>query len=895
MKLKQKNIFSRYKLPCIAFAAVGVLYLIYFALTGFYPFGKRSIAWCDLEQQYVPLLMELRGIIRDGGSLLLGKGGAGMSFWGAFLFFISSPLSFLAVFVREDRMIYFINLLTVLKLCLSGSAASYVFKKLFARLPGSFNVILSVMYTVSGYVMMYYQNNMWLDMMIIFPLLLLSMFRLCSKGKWGCYTICLASAMVLNFYISYMLVLFIALSFAVMLKYCCRRENRGRCALGFFAADICAALITAVVWLPSLKQFTDSGRGESASEFFSTSGFFENAADKAVLIMCTSLIAAVLIIIPKNRQLFRRGKGAYFGIMLAVMLVGAFISPVNMLWHTGSYQAYPLRYGFIIVFLGLSAAAVILSDKSTDNNRIIQADGKRKTIMLTVLAVVASAASAIAVKGDSLSSYTDILWVKTEDAVFLVGFGVLAALAYIVYVQNYRKGNISRRFAVLLMTGVMLCESTAGFSVYINAIDDVTARFEQTAETGGKITDEDFYRTKCTRRYFYSNMLEGMGYHSIGHYTSLTDCGFLFTAKQLGYSAYWLDISTNGGTLITDAFLMNEYIIGTNADMNDIYEPYNTEDVLKIYRNPVVCTGAVISSTTPGELKSFEGAGRMESSEIIAEGLFGERLEFACEKPYLYDNLSCTEKDGKISFEITDDTRDAYICYSIFSEGRNELYFNISGNYSTDLREPYFGAADIYVNGKCIEAGYPSKKFSGIIDMGTFENKYVSVKIKVNKDFTAEEWGLYSLDAEKTEKAVNSAVTADIKSDRNKIIITSDSEAGEYVYIPFAYNDGFSAELNGKETEISRVLGSFMAVRLEEGENTLILEFYPQGFKTGAAVSAVGIMIFAAIMIFSKKKAVNMSEKAGQLAVRGMYLLSAGVFAVLYLVSVAAWIILQFI
>ncbi len=32
------------------------------------------------------------------------------------------------------------------------------------------------------------------------------------------------------------------------------------------------------------------------------------------------------------------------------------------MWHTGSYQAFPARYGYITVFLGLIIAADMLND-----------------------------------------------------------------------------------------------------------------------------------------------------------------------------------------------------------------------------------------------------------------------------------------------------------------------------------------------------------------------------------------------------------------------------------------------------------------------------------------------------------------------------------------------------
>lgn len=885
MKFKITKKLKRFMLPFMAFCASGAIYLIYFAVFGFYPFGERSIAWCDLEQQYVPLLMELRDILLGGGSLLLGKGGGGMNLWGVILFFVSSPIGFLSVFADADKMIYFINILTVLKLAFSGASASLYFKSIFPKLPSSFNLLLSVTYTLSGYVMMYYQNNMWLDMMIVFPLLLLSMFRLCKTGKWGAYCALLSLTMLLNFYISYMIVLFIMLAFGAMLAFCTEKENRGRCAVSFILADIFAALATAVVWLPSMKQFTSSGRGESSADLFRYGSFIEDYTDKIALLSCTSVIFAAVIIMLFKRRIFYSGKAAFFAVATVALLVGTFISPINKIWHTGSYQAYPLRYGFIIILLGLSVCAVLLSsgayhEKST-----------RKSLSLIILPLIYIIAVIPAlINYEKLSSYADTLWVDGIEAAVAAGYGLLGAAIYAAIIALYNRKKLNSRFAAALMGGVLIGESLLSFSVYVGNVNDVTVRFNQTTELAEKITDESFYRVKSVKRYFYSNMLEGMGFNSIGHYTSLTDRDFLFASKRLGYSAYWLDISTNGGSIITDAFLMNKYLIGQKSDMNMLCEEYNTDGVLGIYRNNAVSEGAVISPAPPEEMLLTGSFQRMKSTELMAEKLYGVTDITRLIEPYSYHNVEYSEKNGEKCFNVINDSEEAFISYSFFVEGRQELYFDIFSNYSTSLTEPYFGAADVYVNGKLFEGNYPNKRSNGMLDLGTFENKYVSIKIVVNNSFSVDEFGLYSLDADKAYQGIASAKTGNITIDGNRITVTAESSGDEWVYIPFAYSDGYSAALNGDETEIYRVLDSFMAIKLQKGENKLTLIYRPQGLAEGIVISCIGIALALLFAILAKKQ--KYSPKIEKAASMTVIIMSSAVFAAVYIASVIIWLVM---
>ena len=99
----------RKKTSLISFLLGVAFILIYFMFNGYYPFGGRSVAWCDMEQQYVPLLLELK----KGG--ILSGGGGGMSFWGVFFFFVSSPLSLLVFLTKAKNVIYLVNILTAIK------------------------------------------------------------------------------------------------------------------------------------------------------------------------------------------------------------------------------------------------------------------------------------------------------------------------------------------------------------------------------------------------------------------------------------------------------------------------------------------------------------------------------------------------------------------------------------------------------------------------------------------------------------------------------------------------------------------------------------------------------------------------------------------------------------
>ena len=169
--------------PLITAPLLTMVILLYvFYLYGMYPFGNGSIAWCDMNQQGIPLLMDFKDILNGRDSIFLNMNNAGgMNFWGVFCFFLCNPFSFLAAFVPKEEIIYFVNILVILKLILCAFTAALYFIVCKEKLGKGFSVSLSLMYALCGYGMLFYQNIMWLDIMYLFPILMIGLERLTKQ------------------------------------------------------------------------------------------------------------------------------------------------------------------------------------------------------------------------------------------------------------------------------------------------------------------------------------------------------------------------------------------------------------------------------------------------------------------------------------------------------------------------------------------------------------------------------------------------------------------------------------------------------------------------------------------------------------------------------------------
>ena len=224
--------------------------LLFLKRNGLYPYGGKTVSWCDMDQQVVPLLMAFKDVLSGKeGFLFSFKYACGMNFFGVFFFFLSSPFTFLIAFVEKAEVGLFVNILVLLKMCaMACTSAIYLFKKHpNAKL---LIVALSVLYAYSGYTMMYYQNLIWLDIAYLFPLLLLGLEGL-KEGKRGLFIAVLSASMIINYYLGYMLVVFLLLYAFVWVVIAKDKRFAGN----FILCCGVSALISAVVWLPSRLQY----------------------------------------------------------------------------------------------------------------------------------------------------------------------------------------------------------------------------------------------------------------------------------------------------------------------------------------------------------------------------------------------------------------------------------------------------------------------------------------------------------------------------------------------------------------------------------------------------------------------------------------------------------------
>ncbi len=826
---------------------VMLLLLHIFKDAGMYPYGTRSISWCDMSQQVVPLMNQFKDILDGKSSMFLNfADSGGMNFYGVFFFFLASPFTLLVKFVPKENMMMFMNVLVILKLMTCALTSSVCLTRTRKNLDPLTIVLLSIMYPFCGYTMMYYQNIIWLDMMYLFPLLIMALQRLAVKKKPLMYTLVLSACMIVNYYIGYMVVVFILLYIAVYVAQNYKKERTFAVCRELFAGSLIAALLTAFVWLPSLIQYTRSGRG-----FTTVHETLEKAKMQSAYLTILPMLMCLCfpIVIVASDLVSRRERtkaNDRWLIMLGLTLIPFFIEPINKMWHTGNYMSFPCRYGFMTIYLLLYCSAYALENAP-----------ERKQSIPGYL--VAAVCSALAMYGcyrygyvtrlandEKISRYAYTLWGNNESFELILGIFLMTLVAYGVLRFFYGRGLFAKSIFLLLCTVVFLMEASVNSGIYITYSsernEETNAAQGRVYDLAGRIDEGEFARVKSFSKVFNNNMIGALGYNSIAHYTSLNDRDYMEAMRMWGYTGVWMETGSVGGTRLSDAALSIGYEI--NGGCNGSEEIYSS-DAGFIHKFPqCMPMGILVDKGSLDDCEYFaDNADRTSVQETLSQKLLGEQIIVR------YTPDDTIEKKGS-RYHLN---AGASLVYKLDIKGSREIYFDCYDEFSNHLSEPVYDSFKIKINNETVRDSYPEGGVNGVYALGEYSDCVLTVEVVCKKPVDCRSLGLFGLDTGRFAELCENVKGIGMTKDRGRLSgkVKLDEEKSCFISVP--YNDGLVVKVNGKRTDFDRVFSDFIKIDLPAGENEVTVSMVPKGFAAGVVISLVGAAFLVLYTLFSAK------------------------------------------
>ena len=181
--------------------------------------GETTILASDGFHQYVIFAENLRNILHGSDSLFYTfTSGLGLNFYALISYYLGSFFSPFVYFFSLKSMPDAIYLFTLLKVACMGLTSFYSLRQLYPKVLKPFTVILSSSYALMSFAISQIEINMWLDVFILLPLIILGLNRLLNQKKFILYYLTLTILFIQNYYFGYMVAIFLVLYFLIQIS-----------------------------------------------------------------------------------------------------------------------------------------------------------------------------------------------------------------------------------------------------------------------------------------------------------------------------------------------------------------------------------------------------------------------------------------------------------------------------------------------------------------------------------------------------------------------------------------------------------------------------------------------------------------------------------------------------
>lgn len=799
-----------------------------------FPFGDKCILRTDFYHQYLPFHTELQYKLKNFSNLFYTLNvGLGTNFISLFAYYLASPFNLLLLIIPENFVIEYLTLMVILKIALSSLTMSYYLVKKYDT--DSFVVIFfAIFYSMSGYMAAYYWNVMWLDNIVLFPLLMYGFERMYNnKFKPFVYIITLGLSILCNYYIGTITCIFL---FIYFFFYSILREVKIKAFFKNLAKtaiySIIGIMLAGVLLIPIFYAFNTTASSDisfpkSAREYFTIIEVIarhlpfvkvENGIEYWPNLYCGIFCFALIILYFISKKVKLKEKIVY-GVLFLFFIASFSISILDFVWHIFKFpNSLPARQSFIYIFLLLSVCIKpLLKLKSVKERDIIMA------FVIPIAFLIIIEKSVININVGFYSVYTAIIFLIIYLVLFLcynnkkydkniIFYITIIVVCFEVFINMYQTSisTIKRDDYV---------KNTSSIKIMVKGLENVT---------------DDFYRVE---RAEMKTKNDGafMHFPSASIFSSSAYADGTEFYKNYGMEASTNAYSTTGSTPFADSLLSIRY---------KIYE--------KEEKHAKELNKRLISDD--GEVFMYQNLDTLPFSYILTNDFIKDYDKSSGNPATVQNNFSRTLKVGTLldKMDIKIDGKTA----TFTTEKAGDYYAFIRDKGIKEVTVIYPNTTKTFKN---LNRGY-------FIELGYVEaNTDLEFRNDDNNDELLME--LFSFNFETLKRVVEKLgfngnfENVFIKDNDINYIINSQIDGTCVVTLP--YDKGFKLYVDGVETEHKKVLDFFLGFDVKKGKHDIKLVYTPGGFYIGLMVSIAGIILLIVLFVVYGKILKNKSIKLG--------------------------------
>lgn len=813
MKKPYKNNFCcflniLYYLLSFTISVFGMLLIL--KSRGFYPFKDVTLFTLDMQDQFMEFYASLRYVIGGDNSIFFSWAKSlGGNYIGLYAYYLANPFSWLTVLFPLEKFHAAILMLTLLKTGFCGLTfsifAAFLWKRYFPNgkevekeirnrksLWYRFLLIpFAVSYALISYNIVFSSCLMWIDGVIMLPLILLGVEKILDGKKGGWYLTSFTAACLFNYYTAYMAGLFAAIYFIFRIITLCSRTSWKKymsAALHFVAATLLAVGLAAPLLVPTMmdlssgKFVTEQLFSEKYTNFPFLSLFeqFKNGAYSGLLpihvkanmpnVYCGYIAIALALMFFLLRKISIREKLAAGGVLL-ILISSFYFVPMNLVWHGLAYpNGFLYRYSFVLSFFILYLAA--------------------RTICVMPLGKLPS------------------IWQRKPvfECIVLLVIGIIAL----------DMGWNGRTLFYALQNDYVY-DGVSNYTEYLAATQSLVEDIQE--------RDSGLYRVNQGYEYSKNDSML-LGYNGMTHYSSTFNAAVNSLISHLGMDQDWFYHTGYGSTPLTDSLLGVKYILEDGNVPNFYTQIAKTEYGTASYYNENALA-IVYSAPFPGENVVLAEDSPFQNQNALLNGIAGTETEYFTPVEYTQEG---DENSWSYTFEA--DTQDPVY-----------LYMHSIG----------YSYADVYVNGENVGTYFTSETRC-ILYLGSFEpGQQVVVEIIPSSAVQIRGTEIFRLQETLLQDTLQMLRAGNMQIDSHRAgnlegTINVPEKGKIITSIP--YDNGWTIKIDGKKVSAEIYADTFIMVEADSGIHSISFSYVSPGVSAGLIIFGAAVLL--SILYFRK-------------------------------------------
>lgn len=878
--------FNKHKIRLASFLLPLLIMAIIFIYIGVYPFGNESLLTIDLGQQYIDFFAEYKHTLLEDPmrifySFTRSLGGEMVGVWS---YYLLSPFNLLFLIFPNQLISVAVTLIILLKYGFAGLSMGFYLQRV--SLENHPRVLLfSTAYALMGFMTTYQFNIIWTDILWLLPLVARALDYFLKSHKFLPYVLILSYSFIVNYYMGYMLSLFLILYTTYHLVLIYDKRTWKKAVLKFIQFTLLSVLSAGLVSFllgPTFLSLIQSKGNyaeshitfeleyppqEIISKFFLGAFDFDQLPSGLPPIFIGTLMIIGLYLFFKSKHILTKEKIAASGILILFSL-SFHLEFFNLMWHGFQHPNwFNYRFTYLFTFF-----VILLAYRGTQKEVYLSI----KELMIGIILIIAAAFYVY---------QEDFSYLSIEQIILTITFTI--AGLFLVYLKKF---EAQQALLALLVFTTLELAINAGITIdrlgYVDHDRFVYAQ-QITQDSIDLIQqqNDDFYRIEKTYQRSKNDAHQN-NYYSISHFGSTFESHLHEFFSRLGLPAYNAYVAYSNGTPLTDALfgvrymvtdlLINDYpnhstliqesrvekpdgftfsTIATLPYLNEYPKVGQVSDMIGIHKNPYALP---LGFTVPRNIlnvSDFLGDPVTYQNSIfnaLNKGQPERQLFTPIPITWTSHNLSINTYPNEQKATKVDLDEEAWLQFTFAADGVNPYFFLFNKDNDWEeiemtINENIYYQYDTYYDEILLNLAAKQDKGMMTVRFNLEDtNEFIMTNMYLNR------FDIHAFTHFMGKKSLTPIEHLEWQS--NRLRFDAKLVNDELLFLSIPYDKSWEIKVNGKEQDAIPILDSLMGIDLPAGEYHIEMVYHTRGLKEFSLISGLSLIILFALQTYQIKR-----------------------------------------